>query len=154
MIFQLTGLSGAGKTSIANEVNDMLAGNYSVEIIDGDEVRKTLSKGLGFNRIDRCAHIRRMHRMAMNSKAQIVIISAINPYDSVRNEILSKIIYIRCPLDVIKARDVKGLYRLGILPDGLQYEEPINADLVIDTDRETLMASAERVYDFIIKQIT
>lgn len=143
-IYQFTGLSGSGKTTIANMMKEVM----DIEIIDGDEFRKTHT--LGFDRMSRVENIRMMHRKAL-SFSKDVIISAINPYDSIRNEIPSKIVYFKCDDKTLQERDTKGLYENGILPDGLQYEEPENC-LVINTGEESIETSFRKVFNYINKE--
>lgn len=140
MIYQFTGLSGSGKSTIASMIHEAL----SIPVIDGDEFRKTHS--FGFDRMGRITHIRMMQAKALTFDED-VIISAINPYDQVRNEVKSKIIYFKCDLKTLENRDTKGLYKLGILPDGLQYEEPKDC-LVVNTGIETIYESFKKVLDF------
>lgn len=167
MIFQFTGLSGSGKTTLANYLKKLLQQNgYSVDLLDGDEIRKTLSADLGYSHADRITHIKRMGEAASRSDAQIVIISAINPYqrgrDHLRNQYNAKLIWINCGLDMLKARDTKGLYSRAALPNdhpgklnnltGVNdpFEAPLNPDLVVHTDREDAERTACRIYDFIL----
>ena len=169
MIVQFTGLSGAGKTSIAEKLKQLLeAKGFAAEVIDGDKYRQTICKGLGFSKEDRCENIRRLGKVAHEFSRQgvISIISAINPYDEVRWELRrlynAKIIWIDCALDVLIARDTKGLYKRALLPDGHPdklhnltgindtYELPIDADLIIDTGAESLHESVEQVLTFVL----
>jgi adenylylsulfate kinase len=90
MIIQLTGLSGAGKTTIALLTKQLLESDgMKVTVIDGDEYRKTLCKDLGFSKEDRHENMRRLGRLAFSfaTQGEIVIIAAINPYESVRQEL-------------------------------------------------------------------
>ena len=170
MIFQFTGLSGAGKTTLANHLTRLLQNDgYSTEVLDGDEIRKTLSADLGFSHADRITHLERMGKAASESDAQIVIISAINPYqsgrDHLRNRYNAKLIWIKCGLNVLKVRDTKGLYNRAFLPNGHPdklnnltgvndpFETPINPDLVVHTDQEDVESSAYQIYHFILKTI-
>ncbi|MCX6205017.1 MAG: adenylyl-sulfate kinase [Bacteroidetes bacterium] len=171
-IFQFTGLSGAGKTTLANATAQLFADKgIPIEIIDGDVYRKTICKDLGFSKEDRMENIRRLglaaHPFSIQNK--IVIISAINPYEEVRKELAvhfgAKTIYIKCGIDILTQRDTKGLYRRALLPDGHpdkllhftgindRYEEPSNPDLVIETNLETIQASSEKIYNFILPSI-
>jgi adenylylsulfate kinase len=171
-IFQFTGLSGAGKTTLAKRVTEIFdEKKIQVEIIDGDVYRKTICKDLGFSKEDRMENIRRLgfvaHQFSIQNKT--VIISAINPYEASRNELAlkfgAKTIYIKCDIDILTQRDTKGLYKRALLPDshpdkllhftGINdlYEEPLAADLIIDTNLETIDESAEKIYNFIIALI-
>lgn len=173
ILVQLTGLSGAGKTTIANNVRGELeALGYKVEVIDGDEYRKVLCKDLGFSREDRLENIRRLgfvgQTLAKNSV--IVILAAINPYEEARQELrqssnLVRTVWIDCDLDTLIDRDVKGLYRRALLPEndpdklsnltGVNdpFDVPQDADLVIKTNYETVEESSERLLNFILANI-
>ena len=167
MIIQLTGLSGAGKTAIARYLKRTLARqNLKVEVIDGDQYRKTLCKDLGFSKKDRYENIRRLGGVAnIIRDMDVAIISAINPYEEARKELKdrykAKTIWVNCDLEVLIKRDPKGLYRRSMLPDthpdkiynltGIDdvYENPQNADFIVYTDRETLKESSQKIADFI-----
>jgi adenylylsulfate kinase len=169
MVIQLTGLSGAGKTTLANKVKLLLEQQQlKVEIIDGDVYRNTLCKDLGFSKEDRCENIRRLGKAAkgFSGTGAIAIIAAINPFEAIRIELEenydAKTIWIKCAVDVLTKRDTKGLYKRAALPDehpdklhnltGVNdvYEAPALPHLVIDTTSETADASAEKMYRFII----
>lgn len=172
MLIQLTGLSGAGKTTIANMVKASLeAGDIAVKIIDGDEYRKTLCKDLGFSKEDRHENIRRLGKAAddFSHQGYVSIISAINPYEEIRQELKklykAKTIWINCPITQLIQRDTKGLYHKAMLPDnnplkihnlsGINdtYEIPVSADLIINTESETPDESARHLTDFILKLV-
>lgn len=155
-----TGLSGAGKTTIAQKLERVLRERgLKVELLDGDVVRTHLSKGLGFSKEDRDTNIRRIgfvaHLLSRNGVA--VICSAISPYRSVRDENRALIgdfveVYAKCPIDVLEERDVKGLYakaRAGEIPNftGVDdpYEEPLNPEVVLETDKETEQESLAKL---------
>ena len=169
MIIQLTGLSGAGKTTLANGVKSMLEKHaLKIEIIDGDAYRKTLCKDLGFSKEDRMENIRRLGKAAWSFKelADIIIIAAINPFSAIRNELTkkygTKTVFIKCDIPVLIKRDTKELYRRALLPDdhpdkifnltGMNdtYEIPADPDLVIDTSRETTRQSVQKFYEFLL----
>ena len=173
LFIQMTGLSGAGKSALAYAVCKKLRNHgYKVEIIDGDEYRENISKDLTFSKEDRNTNI---HRLSFVGKVLarnnvISIMSAINPYDSVREEVKkkyknSKLVYIKCDIDTLIKRDPKGLYKKALLPDGHPdkinnftgisdpFEEPTAPDLIIDTNKESLKQSAKRLYNFITKSV-
>jgi adenylyl-sulfate kinase len=147
-----TGLSGAGKSTLANLVAEELrARKHRVEVLDGDEVRTNLSKGLGFSKEDRDINIRRIGYVAhlLSRNGVIAISAAISPYRDVRDEVRRQHhkffeVYVKCQLTILVERDVKGLYRKALNGDipnftGVSdpYEEPLRPELVIETDRES-----------------
>ena len=156
----LTGLSGAGKSTIANLLQAELAERgRSAEVLDGDEVRTNLSKGLGFSKEDRDTNIRRIgyvaRLLARNGAAAIT--AAISPYREVRDEIRAQTpgfveVYVRCSLDELVRRDVKGLYKKAIAGEianftGVSdpYEEPLRPEVVVDSERQTPAESVAAV---------
>jgi len=162
IIIWLTGLSGAGKSTIANGLYDILRQEYKVEILDGDGVRENLSKGLGFSKEDRDLNIRRIGYVAnLLSKHGInVIVAAISPYRFVRDELkrYGNMIEVYCDtsLEECKRRDVKGLYarvEAGELKNftGVDdpYEEPLNPDLHLLTGEESVEYSITRVTKYL-----
>ncbi|HVZ96405.1 MAG TPA: adenylyl-sulfate kinase [Chitinophagaceae bacterium] len=173
LLIQLTGLSGAGKTTIAKMAKGSLEKlGYNVELLDGDEYRKHLCKDLGFTRNDRIENIRRMGTVGLLLARHgiISIMAAINPYEEARKALKDsgasvKTVFIDCPVDIAQKRDTKGLYRRAYLPEdhpehlthftGVSdpFEIPVDPDLVIKTDRESPEQSSERLADFIVKSI-
>jgi adenylylsulfate kinase len=174
VLIQMTGLSGAGKSSIANIARDTLTGlGYKVELLDGDECRRELCHDLGFSKADRLENIRRLGfaGLMLAKHGVISILAAINPYEEGRAALknkspLTKTVFIDCPLSVTKQRDTKGLYRKALLPPehpdhidhftGISdpYEIPQHPDLAIQTHTETAEQSAKRLTDFIIQTIS
>lgn len=157
-----TGLSGAGKSTIAGALQSELASRgRSAELLDGDEVRNHLSKGLGFSKEDRDTNIRRIGYVArlVARAGGIAITAAISPYREIRDEVRSQTpnfveVFVRCPLDTLVQRDVKGLYRKALAGEianftGVSdpYEEPLNPEVVCDTSIETLDQSVAKVLD-------
>ncbi len=157
----LTGLSGAGKTTIAHALAERLrATGYKVEILDGDVVRQHFSKGLGFSREDRIENIRRVayvaHLLARNGV--VVITALISPYREGRDYARQLIgnfveVYVQCPLNVLIERDVKGLYAKalrGEIPNftGISdpYEPPENPEVVVETDKESVEESVDKIW--------
>jgi len=156
-----TGLSGAGKTTIAHRVAEVVQQRLGrgVEILDGDVVRTHLSKGLGFSREDRDTNIRRIgwvcHVLTKHGVPNIA--AAISPYRDVRNEVRKMVgsfveVYVKCPVEVCEQRDVKGLYRKARAGEVKQftgvsdpYEEPIDPEVTLYTDRETVDQSTQNV---------
>jgi len=172
MFYQLTGMSGAGKSTIANFVSQKLRTKFKVEIIDGDEYRLNLCNDLGFSKKDRNTNVRRLGFVGriLARNGIISIMSAINPYDDIRNELNSydctKLVYIQCPLSVLKNRDPKGLYYRALLPEdhinhisnftGISdpFEEPSAPDLIINTENLTIEEASNILEEFIIKNET
>jgi bifunctional enzyme CysN/CysC len=148
-----TGLSASGKTTLCRAVYERLtARGCRLELLDGDTVRKHLSKGLGFSREDRNENIRRIGFVAglLTRNGVIALAAAISPYRAVRDEVRASIgdfveVYVNAPLEVCEARDPKGLYRqarAGQLPafTGIDdpYEPPLHPEVECRTDRESL----------------
>jgi adenylylsulfate kinase len=156
-----TGLSGAGKTTISQAVEQELRSQgYKVETLDGDVVRQNLTKGLGFSREDRDENIRRIGFVAnlLTRNQVIVLVSAISPYNAIRTEVRQRIgnfieVYVNAPLAVCEQRDVKGLYkkaRSGEIKNftGIDdpYEPPMNPEVECRTDEESLEQSVAKVF--------
>jgi|TARA_Y100000294_G_C8420108_1_gene282431 adenylylsulfate kinase len=160
LFVQMTGLSGAGKTTLAtNAASRLRKKGFKVEVIDGDEYRDGLCSDLGFSKEDRNTNIRRLGFVGkiLARNGVIVIMSAINPYEKIRQEIEGKVAYIKCDLDVVIERDTKGLYAKALSGEienftGISdpFEEPEFPDLVIDTGEEHLVTSANKLYEFIL----
>jgi adenylylsulfate kinase len=166
-VIWFTGLSGAGKTTLARLLEPALrAAGLKVELLDGDIVRTNLSKGLGFSREDRDTNIRRIgfvaHLLARNGVA--VICSAISPYRSARDEVRTLIgpdsfieVFADCPLDICATRDGKvEMYaraRKGELKEftGVSdpYESPTDPEIHLHTQDEPPEASARRILDYL-----
>ncbi len=159
-ILWLTGLSGAGKTTIAFAVGQELQRrNYPTELLDGDIVRTHLSQGLGFSKQDRDTNVRRIGFVAnlLSRHGIIVIVAAVSPYRAIREELKQTTtnfieIYVQAPLAVCESRDVKGLYakaRVGQIKHftGISdpYEEPINPDIICETARFTIEQCVNQV---------
>jgi len=160
----LTGLSGAGKTTLAGRIfNELRNQGLLVEILDGDEVRANLSKGLGFSKEDRDTNIRRIGYVSrlLSRNGIAVITAAISPYRDIRNEVRQSIendgsqfieVYAQCPIDVLVKRDVKGLYKKALAGEidsftGVSdpYQEPVDPEIVVETDRESIEQSVDTI---------
>src|SRR5579875_2538037 len=156
-----TGLSGAGKSTLSEIVEQRLkARGRNVEILDGDVVRTHLSKGLGFSREDRDTNIKRIAFVCslLTRNGVACISAAISPYREAREWARQQIgnfveVYVKCPIEVCRQRDVKGLYKLvdegklkGFTGVDDPYEEPEQPDLVVETDKETIEQSAGRIF--------
>ena len=156
----LTGLSGAGKSTIADRVAlELRERGLPVEVLDGDEVRRNLSAGLGFSKEDRDTNIRRIGYVAelLTRHGVVVLVAAISPYREVRSEMRDRIgrfleVYVECPITVLAERDVKGLYRKALAGEidhftGVSdpYEAPEDPDVWIDSSVETIDESVAKV---------
>lgn len=157
----VTGLSGAGKSTIARLLEQrLLSSGAKVEVLDGDVVRTYLCKGLGFSKEDRDENIRRIGFVCelLSRNGVAAIAAAISPYRAIRDEVRSRIpnfleIYMHCPMEVLIERDVKGLYKKAIAGEierftGISdpYEPPECPEITIHSDRETPEQSVERIW--------
>ncbi|HMV46703.1 MAG TPA: adenylyl-sulfate kinase [Blastocatellia bacterium] len=159
-----TGLSGAGKTTLTEAlVPQLRARGVKVEVLDGDEVRTNLSKGLGFSKEDRDTNIRRIGYVArlLSRNGVGVIAAAISPYREIRDEVRAGIegdgakfveVFVHASLDTLVARDVKGLYKKAIAGEIKQftgvsdpYEEPLAPEVRVSSDNETVAESAAKI---------
>ncbi len=169
LVVWLTGLSGAGKTTLAGSVSEQLkAAGLRVETLDGDEVRENLSRGLGFSQEDRDTNIRRIGFVArLLARNRVVVLgAAISPYQQSRDDVRRSIegdgvrfleVFVRCPLDILIQRDVKGLYKRALAGEvkhftGISdpYEEPLSPDITVDTSAETVEESTSRILSHIL----
>ena len=156
----LTGLSSAGKTTIAAAVCEGLrAQGRKVEWLDGDVVRRHLCRGLGFSKEDRDENIRRIGFVAelLTRNGIVTVVSAISPYRAAREEVRRRIgsfleVYVNAPPDVCERRDLKGIYRKaragemgGVTGIDDPYEPPLAPDVECRTDLETPPESAAKV---------
>ncbi len=156
----LTGLSGSGKSTIANLLNQEFSKRgLNHEVLDGDVIRTNLSKGLGFSKEDRDTNIRRIgfvcHLLTRNGV--VAVTAAISPYRAIRDEVRDTIgdfveVFVNAPLEVCEKRDTKGLYkkaRAGEIQHftGISdpYEPPLNPEIECRTDRETPEESVNNI---------
>jgi adenylylsulfate kinase len=173
LLIQMTGLSGAGKSSIAQAAKALLTDlGYKVELLDGDDYRRHLCRDLGFSKADRMENIHRLGfvGLTLTKHGVISILAAINPYEEARKNLQAKspfvkTVFIDCPLSIVSLRDPKGLYRKANLPKkhpehighftGISdpFEAPLNPDLTLHTDKQTVEESAKKLVDFILKNI-
>ena len=163
-----TGLSGSGKSTLAQFLTPILKERgCNVEVLDGDEVRENLSKGLGFSKEDRDTNIRRIGYVArlLSRNGACAITAAISPYTSVRDEVRAMTeaafveVYVEAPLEVVEERDTKGLYkkaRSGEIKNftGISdpYEAPENAEVTVHTGSESIEESAGRIISYLEEQ--
>ncbi len=162
----LTGLSGAGKSTIAN----LLAGRLrragaKVEVLDGDVIRTNLSKGLGFSKQDRDTNIRRIGFVCslLARNGVIAIAAAISPYKEVRDEVRATTVnfvevFADCELAKLVERDVKGLYKKALAGElknftGVSdpYEAPGHAEVRIDSGVQTPTESTDIVWNYLVE---
>ena len=159
----LTGLSGAGKSTIAEALAESLReAGHDATIIDGDVLREHVSADLGFDAASREANVRRAAELAagLAAEGQVVISALIAPFERSRREAREIVesaapfllVYVSTPLDIAEERDPKGLYRrarAGEIPDftGIDspYEPPMDPDLVIDTTRTSVAGAVAQV---------
>jgi adenylylsulfate kinase len=166
-ILWFTGLSGAGKSTLATHVASALRDKgVRVEVLDGDEVRENLSKGLTFSKEDRDTNVRRIAFVAnlLARNGVCAITATISPYRAVRDECRRRAqapfieVFIDVPLDVAEKRDVKGLYkkaRAGAIEHftGITdpYEPPLKPEVVVQTHTEEIEKSAARILAHLTK---
>ncbi len=159
-IIWFTGLSGAGKTTIAQGVFAQLeAAGVPVQLLDGDAVRQDLSRDLGYSRLDRFENVARVARAAklFASQGKTVLVAMISPYRAMRDAVRTSTanfseVFVDAPLSVCERRDVKGLYkkaRAGQIQTftGVSdpYEPPLMPELVCHTDCEGVSESITKV---------
>jgi len=168
-ILWFTGLSGAGKSTLAERlVTEFRERGYKVELLDGDEMRTHLSKGLGFSKEDRDTNIRRIGWVArvLARNGVIAITAAISPYAEIRNEIRAETdkegrttfveVFAHAPIEALIERDVKGLYKKALSGEiknftGISdpYEAPENPEFIALTSEETVDQSASRLLAYL-----
>jgi adenylylsulfate kinase len=164
-----TGLSGAGKSTVAEIVEHKLATRgLKVEVLDGDVVRTNLSKGLGFSKEDRDTNIRRIAFVAdlLSRNGVVAITAAISPYREIRDEARGKMgerfveIYVKASVEECARRDVKGLYEKAFKGEikeftGVSdpYEPPSAPEITLDTENETPEESASKVLAYVEERL-
>ena len=155
----LTGLSGSGKTTIAKKLIEHFKDMRYIESMDGDQIRQGLSRDLGFSKEDRNEHNRRVIfcTKLLSRNGVIVIVALISPYRETRAYAKGEIpnmmeVFVNAPLDVCIERDPKGLYKKALAGEIKQftgiddpYEEPLEPDVIVETDKETVDESVEKI---------
>ena len=148
-----TGLSGAGKTTLSQIVERQLRERgLPTELLDGDVIRTSISKGLGFTREDRDENVRRIGYLChwlTEAKGVVAIAAFISPYRQVRDEVRERIgrfveVYVECPLEALVERDVKGLYK-KVTGVSDPYEPPLEPEIVVRTSEQTPEQSATTI---------
>ncbi|MGC2659131.1 MAG: adenylyl-sulfate kinase [Bryobacteraceae bacterium] len=162
LVVWFTGLSSAGKSTIARAVwEELAAAGTRVELLDGDEIRTNLCRGLGFSREDRDENVRRIAYVAslLARHGVVVLVAAIAPYRAAREEVRRICgryieVYVNAPLSVCESRDVKGLYRKARSGEvahftGVSdpYEPPLTPDVECMTGVEDLDTCVNRVLE-------
>lgn len=158
----LTGLSGSGKSTIANKlIEELNKRNIHPELLDGDIIRENLSKGLTFSPEDVHENNKRITFVCklLTKHGVFNIVSAISPFKHSRNYARKEIgnfleVFVKCPLEICKKRDVKGLYTkvekgeiTNFLGIHTPYEEPENPEVVVETHKENLEESTKKIID-------
>ena len=158
----LTGLSGAGKSTIASALAAQLASRgLDVEVIDGDLLRKGLSADLGFSKKDRDENVRRAAWLCtiLNRHGIVTIVALVSPYEAAREKARTLIgrmllVHVDCAVDVLRARDTKGLYgkasrgeMTGLTGVDDPYEPPAKPEMRIETSDEPVDRSVRRILD-------
>jgi len=162
-VLWFTGLSGSGKSTLARMVEvKLLECGLPVEVLDGDEMRTHLCKGLGFSKEDRDTNIRRIGYVAklVARNGACAITAAISPYREIRDEVRKGVeersffveTYLDCPIEKLMERDVKGLYKKAIAGEiknftGVNdpYEPPVKPEVLIPTGEEPPAKSCARI---------
>ena len=168
-VLWFTGLSGSGKSTVANATEKILHDmGLHTYILDGDNVRMGLNKDLGFSPEDRTENIRRITEVAklFADSGSIVLTAFISPYREDRDKARAIIsnedfieIFVSADLSVCEARDPKGLYKKarageikGFTGIDAPYEEPLNPELIVETDKNDIEASAQIVVDYLLEK--
>jgi adenylyl-sulfate kinase len=167
-ILWFTGLSGAGKSTLSEQlVQQFRSQGFKVELLDGDEVRTNLSKGLGFSKEDRDTNIRRIGYVArlLARNGVIAITAAISPYAEIRDEVRASAaendvpfveVFANATIEALTERDVKGLYKKALAGEiknftGISdpYEAPVSPEIEVRTDTETVEESAAKILNYL-----
>lgn len=167
-VLWFTGLSGSGKSTVSVALEkEIHARGIRTYLLDGDNVRHGLNKNLGFSPEDRTENIRRIGEVGkLMSDAGVLTLSAfISPYQEDRDQVRALLeedefieIYVKCSVDTCEDRDPKGLYKKarageikGFTGIDAPYEEPVNPEIVIETDKQTLEESVQTITDYLKK---
>jgi adenylylsulfate kinase len=168
-VLWLTGLPGAGKSTLANLAKERFSGNgHGVEVLDGDELRRNLSPELGFSKQDRELHAKRVAYLSklLSKHGVIVIVALISPYRESRKYARDLIgqhfaeVYVKASPETCRRRDPKGLYKKaqeGKIANmtGMQdpYEPPLEPELILDTETNDAVRCVDELYNFLTKRV-
>ena len=159
-----TGLSGSGKSTLAGRVaQELRRRGLKVEILDGDEVRTNLSKGLGFSKEDRDTNIKRIGYVCklLTRNGVVAISAAISPYKEIRDYNRQQIgnfieVYVKCSIEALTRRDVKGLYKKALAGEiqnftGVSdpYEPPTHPEITVDSERQSEQESVQSILEYL-----
>jgi adenylylsulfate kinase len=163
-VLWLTGLSGAGKSTVAAKLGPALAERgHRVELLDGDELRTNLCQGLGFSREDRDTNVARIGYVAckLSKHGVAVLVAAISPYREARDKVRAAVddfveVHVAAPVATCAERDVKGLYAKALAGEiknftGVSdpYEPPLAPEIVLHTETQTVDESVHQVLDWL-----
>jgi adenylyl-sulfate kinase len=155
-----TGLPCSGKSTLARRIEqELLERGVRCEVLDGDEVRENLSKGLTFSKEDRDINIRRIGYVCklLSRNGAIAIAAAISPYRAIRDEVRAQHerfveVYVKAPIEILSERDVKGMYKKALAGEikhftGVSdpYEEPHKPEILVETNKETIEESTHKI---------
>ncbi|MYL19145.1 adenylyl-sulfate kinase [Halobacillus litoralis] len=166
-VLWFTGLSGAGKSSIANHLNRLLFEHgIQTYLLDGDNVRHGLNQDLGFSEADRAENIRRIGEVSklFTDNGSIVLTAFISPYRQDRDRVRSLLaeeefieVFVDCPVEECESRDPKGLYKKarageisGFTGVDAPYEAPVNPECIVRSDQHSIQACAEQIFQLLI----
>lgn len=161
-----TGLSGSGKSSLANALDkELFSLGVQSYVLDGDNIRHGLNAGLGFSKEDRKENIRRIGEVSklFVDSGQIVCTAFISPFIEDREQVRTLFpdgefieVYVKCPISICENRDPKGLYKKARSGEIMEftgisspYEEPIHPELVIETDKLTISQSVDTIITYL-----
>lgn len=166
-VLWFTGLSGSGKSTLSRMIeSELRQRGCKVEVLDGDEVRENLSKGLGFSKEDRDTNIRRIGYVAklLSRNGAIAITAAISPYAEVRGQVRSMCrdfveVYTECSIEELTRRDVKGLYAKALAGEiknftGISdpYEAPDSPEVQVNSESQSEEESLARILAYLEEQ--
>jgi adenylylsulfate kinase len=159
-VIWFTGLHGSGKSTIAEKLTSILKENMQVTLLDGDELRKTISSDLGYSTKERNEHMKRVADLCKTTAdSNIVIASVASPTEQSREyarKVLDKIllVYVKCPLEICAERDVKGHYKKAnenkqgfenFMKVSSNFEEPEHPDIILETYKESVEQSVDKL---------